>query len=97
MSLSPEEKEDMEEMESRGRIRRKAVANDMKLWPRGIVYYQLSSTLGLFSFVQLMNEEFSIILLIYSKHFCSFINKVLQIHSFLRKFLLKIIIILLKN
>lgn len=57
MSLSPEEKEDMEEMESRGRIRRKAVANDMKLWPRGIVYYQLSSTLGLFSFVQLMNEE----------------------------------------
>lgn len=55
MSLSPEEKEDMEEMESRGRIRRKAVANDMKLWPRGIVYYQLSSTLGLFSFVQLMN------------------------------------------
>lgn len=60
MSLSPEEKEDMEEMESRGRIRRKAVANDMKLWPRGIVYYQLSSTLGLFSFVKLMNEEFRI-------------------------------------
>lgn len=58
MSLSPEEKEDMEEMESRGRIRRKAVANDMKLWPRGIVYYQLSSTLGLFSLVKLMNEEF---------------------------------------
>lgn len=45
MSLSPEEKEDMEEMESRGRIRRKAVANDMKLWPGGIVYYQLSSSL----------------------------------------------------
>lgn len=60
MSLSPEEKEDMEEMESRGRIRRKAVANDMKLWPRGIVYYQLSSTLGLFSFVKLMNEEFRV-------------------------------------
>lgn len=60
MSLSPEEKEDMEEMESRGRIRRKAVANDMKLWPRGIVYYQLSSTLGLFSFVQLMNEKFRV-------------------------------------
>lgn len=60
MSLSPEEKEDMEEMESRGRIRRKAVANDMKLWPRGIVYYQLSSTLGLFPFVKLMNKEFRI-------------------------------------
>ncbi|XP_061173731.1 protein SpAN-like [Saccostrea echinata] len=45
MSLSPEEKEDLQEMESRGRVRRKAVANEMKLWPNGIVYYQLSSGL----------------------------------------------------
>lgn len=48
MSVSPEEREDLEEMESRGRVRRKAVANEMKLWPNGIVYYQLSSSLGWF-------------------------------------------------
>ncbi|XP_048737759.2 blastula protease 10-like [Ostrea edulis] len=45
MSLSPEEKEDLQEMESRGRFRRKAVANEMKLWPNGVVYYELSSGL----------------------------------------------------
>ncbi|XP_055995164.1 blastula protease 10-like [Ostrea edulis] len=43
--LTPEEKHDMEEMERKGRVRRKAVANEMKLWPGGIVYYQMSNGL----------------------------------------------------
>jgi hypothetical protein len=46
VSLSPEEEEDLQEMESRGRVRRKAVANQMKLWPNGLVYYELSQQLG---------------------------------------------------
>lgn len=57
MSLSPEEKEDLQEMESRGRFRRKAVANEMKLWPNGVVYYELSSGLG--QFVKVSVFQFS--------------------------------------
>lgn len=49
--LTPEEKHDMEEMERKGRVRRKAVANEMKLWPGGIVYYQMSNGLGQIKFL----------------------------------------------
>jgi hypothetical protein len=48
--LTSEERHEMETMERNGRVRRKVVANEMKLWPGGIVYYQMSNDLGQISY-----------------------------------------------